>query len=284
MDKLEQLRQAGDRAGYLKEKARLEKEQFDQLQARHLKEVEAVKKEFPLGAVVPGIGCVTAIKDGCGTVRGWVQINIGDRQYTPQDLRRRVFEIKDSKRVRDYFNKLKFKSSGRVYLGQYDDILEDLITQMDLKIWGPDECFENNIDSFSDSFSYARDEAIKDGYTDEQADQKGQEAEDQARDEDANEYRGKVMECLNYLFSFCDCELTEKKGKYYLAPLTTWAAAADKMAELISGYGTFEYRSGKDLKNTLPAKTYSEAVISHIHWLKEGPKVYGGRAYDYMMR
>ena len=122
------------------------------------------------------------------------------------------------------------------------------------------------------------------GYTDEEAEEKGHEAEGEAQDDDYKEYKGKVLRCLNYVLHYGDIELIEgKKGKYYLAPLTSWEHSAEKVAEVITGYGTFEYPSGKSLKDTGPYSTYSKAVIQHLHWLKHGPEIYGDGSYSNVM-
>ncbi|MFH1247934.1 MAG: hypothetical protein V1490_02130, partial [Candidatus Omnitrophota bacterium] len=138
-----------------------------------------------------------------------------------------------------------------------------------------------NLDGWGDVFDYAQKQAIEEGYTDQEAEEKGNAARDEAARDDLKEYRGKMVQMINYLLKYADLELEESKNyKFFLVPLTSWQHSADKMAKVISGYGTFEYNSGKELKEVGPYKTYAEAIISHLHWLKHGPEIYGDRGYS----
>lgn len=287
-ERAEEARLSGNRELCLKLKAQEEAEEQKALQDRHKKEVETVKRDFPIGTYIKSIGTIEAITDGCGTQRGWISIKMmgSDRTYTPQELRQKINKAQKHIRIAEYFGKLKCPASGRVYIGDYEEAFGKLIAYMEMdRIWTMEEWDDNNVDSFWEIGDYARKKAIDEGYTDEEAETRGQDAEDEARNEAYTEYKDKVIESINCLLHYADLELEEgKNGKYYIKPLKNWIESANKMAEVITGYGTFEYRSGKELKEVGPYKTYSKAVIEHLHWLKHGPEIYGGRGYDYMMR
>ena len=283
--KAEEARQRGDRKEFLRLTQLAEDQRYNELQANHKKQVEAAKKEFPVGMYIPELRTsVEAITDGCGTQSGWIAFKLSGREKTMDlnDIKREISKAKRSASITEYFLGLKCPKTGQMYIGQYDEILDSLKTYMEMdKIWTLEECQDNNLDGGYDTFDYVRKQAIEEGYTDQEAEDKGNKARDKAADEDFQEYRGKYIQMINYLLKYADLELEEdKKSKFYLVPLTSWLHSADKMAEVISGYGTFEYASGKELKDVGPYKTYSQAVIDHLHWLKHGPEIYGDRSYS----
>jgi hypothetical protein len=288
LEQAEEARQAGDRPRFQELTRQAEKERYDALQARHAAEVERVKKEFPIGEIVPVINNrVTDIKDGCGTQRGWINIYFGgEKGYTPQEVRAKIAKSKEEKRVTAKYAALKFSDRAKkgVCIGEYNEALDDLKTAMCLdRVYSLQEADEQFFDYDSGAYSYAYDQAIADGFKDEEAEEKAQEAADEERDEEYRKYKNRFVSCLEYVLRYADLELIEDKHKWYIRPATSWKHSAAKMAEVITGYGTFEFNSALELKEGLPAKTYAEAVIVHIHWLKHGPEVYGDRSYSSIM-
>lgn len=288
LEQAEEARSEGNRARFLELTKQAEKEQYDALQKRHAAEVEKIKKEFPIGEIVPVINNrVTDIKDGCGTQRGWIEIYFGDKRFKPQELRKRIRERKEAQRVTAKYSALKFSDRAKkgVCIGQYNEALDDLKTSMTLeRIYGLQEAEEEMTFNDSGAYKYAYDEAIGEGYTDEEAEEKGQATADEERDEEYRKYKGRFVSCLEYVLQYADLLLEEdKKQNWYLRPATSWEHSAAKMAEVISGHGMFEFKSALELKEGLPAKTYAEAVIVHLHWLKHGPEIYGNRSYQSKM-
>ena len=290
-EQAEEARLVGKRKLCLKLKNKAEEQVYNELQAKHRAKVEAVKKEFPVDTYIQVINSkVVKIEDGCGTNSGWINITLSgsDKSYTPQELRSKIVKAKNNIRVNAYFDSLRYPKAGPIYIGQYNEAIDDLLDKMSMdRIWGLTEWDEENIDSFSELYSYEYKQAIDEGFTDEEAEEKGREAEDEARHEAYEEYQKKVFQAINYLLRYADLELVKgKKYKYYIAPIkgTSWEGAASKMAEVISGYGTFQYNNGQELKDVGPYKTYSKAVMVHLHWLKHGPEIYGDKSYDYIMQ
>ena len=68
-----------------------------------------------------------------------------------------------------------------------------------------------------------------------------------------------------------------KNRCYRLEPQAgkTWEKVAEALAELISGVGYFWFDNAKELKDSYPYRTYKEAVIGHLHWVKDYNRVYG---------
>jgi len=290
LEQAEEARQAGDRARCLELKAKAEAERHAEIKTRHDARVEAAKSDFPVGKYIAGYGAVEKIEDGCGTQRGWISVVFGGGKREDVDrLRRELAKRAERAAIGRKYAALTFKKEAHASIdipGTYEEALDGLVRYMELdRIWTMEEWQDNNIDSFYEAYDYAYKEAVNDGQTDEKAEEAGDAARDDAEGEAFEEYRGKLIDAINCALEYAGLELLEEeKGVYRLAPRETWREAAEKMAMLISGYGTFEYRSGKELKETGPYKTYCEAVMQHLHWAKHGPEVYGGRSYDYMMR
>jgi len=279
MEQAEAARIAGNREYFLRLVKHAEQLRQDEIQAEHARRVNEALKAWPVGSVILG-STVTKHENGCGTESGWINVYLSNgKHYTPAEIGTKLRERKDSARVSDAYNKIRFVSSGRVKLpGEYEEAIDDLITYMGLdrltKISDCD-CWD-----YPEAYTYARDEAVKDGYTDEEAEEKGREASDDARDQDIKEYKGKLLASISHVLHYADLVLTEGKGsRYFIEPGASWTVSADKMAEVITGYGMFEYKSGRDLKDSGPYGTYCEAVIQHLHWLKHGPEIYGDRGY-----
>ena len=284
LEQAEDARQAGKRDLCLKLKRQAADEALAAKLAVHAERVKAAGVEYPAGKYIPEAGAsVVSVEDGHGTQSGWVSIKLSNgKTMTPAEIKRKIWEANEAKRVNAHFAGLKCPASGRVYIGEYDEALDDLIKYMALdRITGLVEMSGLCADTFFESYKYAYDQAIADGQTDDKAVEAGQEAEQEAQDEDYREYKKKVICALNRVLQYAELELVEgDKGRYYIAPAKDWHASADKMAEVISGYGTFDYKSGRELKDIGSYSTYSRAVIEHLHWLKHGPEIYGDRGYS----
>ncbi len=129
-----------------------------------------------------------------------------------------------------------------------------------------------------ETYSYAMKQAIEDGYTDDEAEEKAQEAEQEEQDDEFKKYMEAILRTINYLLHFHDIELETKNKRYYLT-VKSWEEVSGRVAATITGYGMFEFNSGKELKDGLPCRTYCEATIQHLHWLKHYPEVYGDTSY-----
>ncbi len=74
--------------------------------------------------------------------------------------------------------------------------------------------------------------------------------------------------------------------QYKISPLsddgrsktTSWARPAEMMVDTINGVGPFYFSSVKDFVDSGPWTTKS-AVLSHLHWMRRYPEVYGARPY-----
>lgn len=276
-------RVSGHREKFLELKEKIQEAERNLVREMHKKRVEEAKKEFPIGFYIPELhATVTEIKDDCGTQKGWIDIYLGssDKGIDVRELREKIRKAKEAKEASDFFDSLKFSDRGKLHVGiTYPETLNMFIRAMSLDIWTSEEMDENNLGNFSGVYDSVYKEAIDDGYTDEEAEEKGREAEDNEYSVLFKDYTNSVERVIRYLFNFHDLELVERKNRYYIEPLKSWKQSAEKVKETINGYGTFYFSSVKEFKETGPYKNYCEAVISHIHWLKYYPEVYGARGY-----
>lgn len=280
----EKERCAGNRQRFLEIKKQIEIKEQEEVLAQHKLHLETVSKEFFAGLYIPELHArVKEIKDGCGTKQGWVDIYLSgiERPLKYWELKKKIREAQEKISVRDYFAKLKFSDKAKALcIGDNDsDTLEALIKVMEIDLPTVEEVDEYNLDYCCEVMSAAKEQAIKDGYTDEEAEEKALEAEGEEMNRIYKEYSSAVLKTLNYLFEFHELELTQLNKHYWLVAKKSWKEAADKVAITITGYGMFEYNSGKELRDIGPYKNYCEAIIKHLHWLRYYPDIYGVTGY-----
>ena len=74
---------------------------------------------------------------------------------------------------------------------------------------------------------------------------------------------------------FLDLAQSGDSGIYTVKPTYSWKESAEAIRELINGYGVFYFGSlGDFIKSAGP--TAREATLTHIHWMRYYPEVYGG--------
>lgn len=68
----------------------------------------------------------------------------------------------------------------------------------------------------------------------------------------------------------------ERPFVFKIVPMNSWNDAADKLRETVNGVGYFHYNN---LREFLVAGPYTarQAALSHLHWIKDFPAVYGGQ-------
>lgn len=60
-----------------------------------------------------------------------------------------------------------------------------------------------------------------------------------------------------------------------IIPMHSWKDAAEKLVMTINGYGMFEFRNARVLKESGPYVSYEQAVLNHIGWINSWYQVYG---------
>ena len=280
----EKERCAGNRDKFLELQKEIDRMQQEKVLSRHKQYLSNVEKEFGEGTYIPELRLsVRKIENGCGTKRGWINIYLNGKTtpMTPQELRKKIRIVKEENIATEYFKKLDFNDKKLLLcIGEKnDDTIDNLIRMMTLDLTTIEEYFDYSICDFVRNYDDAFNEAIEDGYTNEEAVLKGEEAESEAMEKDYLEFKSRNLKAINYLLNFHDLLLSSDKSKYYLKAKSSWRDVADCVSSTISGQGMFDYKNGKELKDIGPYKTYCNAVIEHLHWLKYYPEIYGYSSY-----
>ena len=80
---------------------------------------------------------------------------------------------------------------------------------------------------------------------------------------------------------------TGGKERFWVVPVESWRYSATQIMEIVNGVGYFHFDNLKDFLDSGPY-TPKEAVLSHLHWLKDRAEVYGdvrpGARYDSAVR
>jgi len=142
------------------------------------------------------------------------------------------------------------------------------------KLPDPDE-----YETSGDSYSYGYKEAIDEGLSESEAEERGLKYEQSDQDEAFAQIHGGIMHVADRLFGEHGLVLVPKgKGKhpweFTLKPAKSWKDAGYEIVKTINGVGMFEFSSLKDALDSGPY-TEREFVLSHRHWIKQWPEVYG---------
>lgn len=139
-----------------------------------------------------------------------------------------------------------------------------------------DDVIESNIDYISDAYMSEGGENEK--------------AEMEAQDEIYGKWHDAVEYAATQLLERHGLTLKENRRspkrrtyEYRVIPMKSWEDAAGAIMETINGVGYFEFNSLREFLESGPY-TAKQAVLSHLHWIKDRPKVYGDtsaqRYYD----
>lgn len=158
--------------------------------------------------------------------------------------------------------------------------MEQLAKDFGLPSW--ERLEELNEDYTGEAFVAAQKEALADGQSEEDAEEAGMDAEQVVRDELFGKWHDGVISAVGDLFAEHGLELTSaSKGEYpfeyRVTPTTSWEDAALKIMTTINGVGQFEFNNLREFLDSGPY-TPRQAVLSHLHWIKDWPEVYGERS------
>jgi hypothetical protein len=132
-------------------------------------------------------------------------------------------------------------------------------------------------DNFDGVFMDAKNYYLQKGLSEEDAEEKAQESVDENMDGYLKEINRTFDSYSEELLGEVFLDLSQKgdSGIYTVTPKHSWKESAEALRELINGYGVFHFGSLRDfLKSSGP--TAREATLTHIHWMRYYPEVYGG--------
>lgn len=143
---------------------------------------------------------------------------------------------------------------------------------------------ERNTDYFWETGDYAYKQAIDDGASEEEAEKAREDAEHEADTEMFHQWHSGVMAAAEHLFGEHRLTLVPANKKpdrypyeYRVIPQKSWEDAAAAIVETINGVGMFEFNGVKDFLASGPY-TPRNGVLTHLHWIKRHPEVYGDRS------
>lgn len=156
------------------------------------------------------------------------------------------------------------------WLGKLKDVytVEDLAEFFDL----PD--FPKVEDDSQEYIFSAYGAVLREGGTEEEA----MEAESVLRDEVYVSWVNAVESVAEKLFGEHNLDLDETRQdshEFRVKPRKSWRDSANAIRETINGVGYFHFSSLKEFLDSGPY-TARAAVLSHLHWVKRHPDVYGG--------
>lgn len=103
------------------------------------------------------------------------------------------------------------------------------------------------------------------------------------RDECWREYENALVSVFTSLCEDHDLTLTKLGGgQWKLAPKVAWKYSAKCVMETINGVGMFHFQNVREFVDSGPY-TERAAVLTHLHWLKRYPDVYGTGSINRMM-
>lgn len=150
---------------------------------------------------------------------------------------------------------------------------EQLLSVMRVKQPDFDECECEGV------FSYVYEEAIADGLDEDRATEKALDAESLEQNRLYVKWRDNAERVLEDVFYEHNLLLFFDKGTVTILPKSKWRAAAQKLVTTINGVGMFEFQDEDELCASIPCNM-RQAVLSHVHWIRYWPAVYGERSLD----
>jgi hypothetical protein len=156
--------------------------------------------------------------------------------------------------------------------------------------------FDSYLDNWeSETYSYVYNDSLKQGFSESDAEEKAVIAEGKEQSEFFNRWYDAVAAVAEKFFELHGLHLTAfGKGRkqsrpyeYKITPLKSWDDAAFKIVQTINGVGYYHFNNVKEFADSVPC-TVRQAVLSHIHWVKDYAEVFGDtsprRLYDIHMR
>jgi hypothetical protein len=140
--------------------------------------------------------------------------------------------------------------------------------------------FGERVHSSLDVYGYAYKQALKEGLSEADADEAAQKVEQDEADEAVFKYMDAVQAVAEKLYGEHGLMLdpVDRNSRhpfvFRVRPEVSWNDAANKIRQTINGVGMFHFH---DLREFLSSGPYTarEAVLQHLHWIADHPRVYG---------
>lgn len=162
--------------------------------------------------------------------------------------------------------------------------VDELAKMLKLPPW--EQIDEHNVDYICENGEVAYREALKHGKSEEEAEDERMKGQEAASDERYAKWYNGVTEAAEYLLRKHGLTLVPRHKnerrpyEYHIRAYNGWRLAAVKIVETINGVGMFEFGLPEELVRTGPYATMRQAVLQHVHWIKDYPAVYGTISAD----
>ena len=143
-----------------------------------------------------------------------------------------------------------------------------------------DSVEEGGWDYVADGGDLAYAEAKADGATEDVAEEAREEAWEEAQLEIFRLWSNAVEAVAEHEFGEVGLGLQDRwhetggKERFWVVPVESWRYSATQIMEIVNGVGYFHFDNLKDFLDSGPY-TPREAVLTHLHWLKDRAEVYG---------
>jgi len=139
-----------------------------------------------------------------------------------------------------------------------------------------DDFYERVIDNdytYSETYKWA----IGEGKSEEEAEEIARKAEEASLSEASDKYMDAVVSVARELYEAHELILEEDPEnclQFNVIPENDWRSSLDHIRQTINGVGYFEFDSVDCLLESGPYTELS-AVMQHLHWIIDWPRVYG---------
>jgi hypothetical protein len=130
----------------------------------------------------------------------------------------------------------------------------------------------------ADAGLFAHDDVVKEDGTDAEAEAAKEKAEGEAQDRIYKAWKASFDGVVSSIFGeYGDLaveSMPKKEWLYKIRPRESWEKSAKRIMEVINGVGYFHFSSLDEFLRSGPW-TARQATLEHLHWVKDGPAVYG---------
>ncbi len=144
---------------------------------------------------------------------------------------------------------------------------------------------ERNTDYVWESGDFAAKYALEHGASESESEAAREAAEGEAQSEVYGKWHGGVLAAAESLFEEHGLTLVPiGKGlrpfEFRICPVKGWKDSLRAVIETINGVGYFYFSSPREFLDSGPYASARVGVLTHLHWIKDHPAVYGGTSAE----
>lgn len=135
------------------------------------------------------------------------------------------------------------------------------------------------------SYEYYHDvynQSIDSGLSEQEAIDRAESEESYQVEQEYNRYQNAVEKTAENILNKHNLLLCKQEDGYVVQPKTTWRDSLKEIIETINGVGYFYFHSVDEFLDSGPYGE-EEGVMTHLHWVKRYPDVYGDTSIRWMI-